>query len=85
MRVIRCTDDDDAQPAHLESDGEADDAEEEADHQWRMQRFEREKFLSEQSTAQDADDSQLLKLGKTVVKPKKGAKSTRSEKKSENV
>ena len=50
--VITClclfSDDEDTQQDMFNSDDEKDDAEEEADLKWRMERYEREKFISEQ-------------------------------------
>ena len=42
------SDDEDTQQDMFNSDDEKDDAEEEADLKWRMERYEREKFISEQ-------------------------------------
>ena len=50
--VTKClylfSDDEDTQQDMFNSDDEKDDAEEEADLKWRMERYEREKFISEQ-------------------------------------
>lgn len=61
------------------SDNEADvEAENEEETQWRVERYEREKWLEEQKANGDnpeqEEDSQFIKLGKVVFKPKLGKK-----------
>ena len=53
------------------SDDEKDDAQEEEGEKWRMERFEREKFLSEQKVRESAHLQLFERIGNPVTRKKK--------------